>query len=388
MYTIQLLNNISTKGIGLLDHKSYKITEDEDCNPDAILVRSAKMHEMKIDDNLLSVGRAGSGVNNIPLDKMSENGIVVFNAPGANANAVKELVIAGMLMASRNLTQAFEYVKNLKLSDDELPKQIEAGKKMFAGHELPGKTLGVIGLGAIGVNVANAALDLGMNVIGYDPSLTVKSAWRLKSAVQNADDINDLFANCDYISFHVPLLKSTANLINKDNILTLKKGVVVLNFARDGIVDDLAIIDGIEQQIIKTFVTDFPSNKFKGIDDIISLPHLGASTAEAEDNCAIMVAEQTKDYLENGNIKNSVNLPNLFLPRKTKNRLTIINKNQPDMVAQISHTLGECSINIKHMANESRGDYAYTIIDVDGTIPNEIICKLSQIDGIIKARII
>jgi D-3-phosphoglycerate dehydrogenase / 2-oxoglutarate reductase len=387
MINIKLLNNISAKGTELFDESIYKVADDIK-NPDAILVRSAKMHDYKINSNLLSVGRAGSGVNNIPLDEMSKSGVVVFNAPGANANAVKELVLSAMLIASRNLIDAWSYVKGLNSSNEELAKKIEDGKKRFAGCELPNKTLGLIGLGAIGVKVANVAIDLGMRVIGFDPCLSLTNAWDLNSNVQSAKNLDEILQETDFISFHVPLLSTTKNLINMKNINLLKKDVVLLNFARDGIIDDDAVTTAIERKIVKKYVTDFPKNKFKHNKNIISLPHLGASTAEAEDNCAIMVAQQTMDFIEHGNITNSVNLPNLSLQRKSNFRLSIINKNQPDMVAKISHTLGENSINIKHMANESRGDFAYNIIDVDEKIPPDIIDKLYQNDGIIKARTI
>ena len=385
MYKIQTLNNISSKGLDLLPRDKYEVAS-EFTSPDGILVRSQKMHDMDIPASLLAVGRAGAGVNNIPLDKMSAAGTVVFNAPGANANAVKELVVAGMLMACRNISQAIDYVDALNETDEELHKKVEAGKKQYVGYELPGKTLGIIGLGAIGVQIANVAVALGMDVIGFDPGLTVQSAWKMSSTVKQAISVDEVLNKSDFISFHVPLIEATKGLINEQRLASLKKGVVVLNFARDGIVDDAAAVKGLEDGIIHAYVCDFPSNILKGKKGVIAMPHLGASTGEAEENCAIMVANQIKDYLENGNVVNSVNFPNLSLPRGSDYRVTVVNQNQPNMVSKISHVLGQSDINIMHMANESRGDVAYTIMDVNRYLSDEEIKELSSIDGVLKIR--
>ncbi len=387
MYKIQTLNNISAKGLDLLPRDQYEVAS-EFTAPDGILVRSQKMHDMEINENLLAVGRAGAGVNNIPLDKMSQKGVCVFNAPGANANAVKELVIAGMLMACRNIPQAINYVENLNETDETLHKKVEAGKKQYVGYELPGKTLGIIGLGAIGVQIANAAIALGMKVIGYDPELTVQSAWKMSSSVQQANSVDEILSNSDFISFHVPLIEATKGLINEQRLSSLKKGVVVLNFARDGIVEDEAAVKGLKEGIIRAYVCDFPSNILKGVEGVIALPHLGASTVEAEENCAVMVANQIRDYLENGNVSNSVNFPNLSLPRRSDYRVAVVNENQPDMVGQISHVLGKAEINIMHMANESRGELAYTMMDVDHCLSDDILGKLAAIEGVLRVRCI
>ncbi len=384
---ILILNNISDKGLSLLPEDSYSISEEEK-NPDAILLRSYKMHDMDIPDSLLAVGRAGAGTNNIPIDKMSEQGVVVFNAPGANSNAVKELVIAGMLMACRNLVVAKEYVDELEGEDAELHKQVEAGKKKYGGFELPGRTLGVVGLGAIGVKIANAAKALGMNVVGYDPRIQIKYAWQLSSDVEPVDTIEELLAQSDFITFHVPLLDSTKDLINTDSIKGMKDNAVVLNFARDGIVNDEAVVAAIKQGKLHSYVCDFPSNTIKGAKGVIALPHLGASTTEAEENCATMVALQVRDYIENGVIKNSVNMSDVKLPRAGECRVAIVHKNNPDMVSQISRVLGDSSANIHHMVNNSRGELAYTLMDVDSTLSHDSVTELSGIDGVLKVRLL
>ena len=388
---ILALNNISEKGLALLSPDSYTITEssgDEIGNPDAILLRSYKMHDMEIPESLLAVGRAGAGTNNIPIDSMSDKGVVVFNAPGANANAVKELVIAGMLMACRNLVEAKEYVDGLKGSDKELHKQVEAGKKKFVGFELPGRTLGVVGLGAIGVKIANAAKALGMNVVGYDPRIQIKYAWQLSSDVEPVDSIDELLAQSDFVTFHVPLLDSTKDLINEDSIKGMKDNAVVMNFARDGIVNEQAVLDGLKQGKLHSYVCDFPSNVIKGAKGVIALPHLGASTEEAEVNCAKMVAEEVRDYLENGVIKNSVNMPDIKLSRAGECRVSIMHTNTPDMVAKISHVIGNSSANIHHMVNNSHNNLAYTLIDVDSKIDDTTATELSAIEGVLKLRIL
>jgi D-3-phosphoglycerate dehydrogenase (EC 1.1.1.95) len=383
MVKIQTLNNISLIGLEKLPRENYEVAS-EMTNPDAILVRSAKMHDMDIGDNLKAVGRAGAGVNNIPLDKMSDKGVVVFNAPGANANAVKELVISSMLLSSRNICQAWNYVNGLPL--DNLKTAIEDGKKNYAGSELPGKTLGIVGLGAIGVQIANAAHALGMKVIGFDPSITIKSAWKLSADVEQALSIDELFSQSDFVSFHVPLVEGTKNLLNEERIALLPKGATILNFARDGIIDEDALITALEAGKVKYYVTDFPIDDKKDHERVIALPHLGASTAEAEDNCAIMVANQIKDYLENGNILNSVNFPEAKMPRAGKERLAITHKNIPNMVGQISTVVADAGANIVDMLNKSRDDVAYTLIDLESEISDTVIDNLKQIEGILTVR--
>ncbi|MDJ0832400.1 MAG: phosphoglycerate dehydrogenase [Gammaproteobacteria bacterium] len=385
MRKVLTLNNISSQGLERLPRDSYEVSS-ECSQPEAILVRSFKMHDMDIPESLLAVGRAGAGVNNIPLDKMSGKGIAVFNAPGANANAVKELVIGGMLLACRNLCQAWDYTNNLQGNDGEISKKVEAGKKKFVGFELPGRTLGVIGLGAIGVKVANAARALGMNVIGYDPGISVQSAWNLSADVQATASVDDMMSKADFITLHVPLIDATRNIINAERLAKMPQGGVILNFARDGIIDDAAVLASLEAGHLHAYVTDFPSNLLKDKPGVIGLPHLGASTHEAEQNCAVMVAEQLKDYLENGNVTNSVNFPEVSLARVTDYRLSIVNANMPDMVGQISHILGENDINIHHMVNESRADIAYTLIDLDKEVGDDVVVKIKQIDGVLAVR--
>ena len=387
MYTIKTYNAISVKGLSRLPAEKYTIDSDAE-SPDAIMLRSFKMHEEPIADSVKAIGRAGAGVNNIPVTEMSKRGIVVFNAPGANANAVKELVIAGMLMACRNLTQAWQYTTQLEGSDAELSKAVEAGKKKYVGFELPGRTLGVVGLGAIGVQIANAADALSMRVVGFDPTITVKSAWKLSSNVIQMDTADELFKQSDFVTFHVPLIESTKNILNAERLATMKDGSVILNFARDGIVDDTAVLAAIESGKIHAYVTDFPTNELKGNPKVITLPHLGASTGEAEENCAIMIADQLKEFLENGNIRNSVNFPDIKMARAGAKRLCIANENRPDMLAQMSHVLGQSGMNIMHMRNESRGDLAYTLIDVESKPSADVIEKITGIDGVLSVRVI
>ena len=386
-YSIQTLNNISDKGLSLLPNSKY-IVSDEVENPDGILLRSYKMHDMAIPASLKAVGRAGAGVNNIPLDKMTEAGVVVFNAPGANSNAVKELVISGMLMACRNLVLARDFARELEGDDDEITKQVEAGKKNFAGFELPGRTLGVVGLGAIGVLVANAAKALGMNVIGYDPLISIEKAWELDAGVEKARDMNHLLQGSDFITFHVPLVEATKNLINEESLKNMKDNVTILNFARNGIVNDEAVCDALESGKVYSYVCDFPSNLVSKHPRVIALPHLGASTAEAEENCAIMVSNQVKDYLEHGTILNSVNMPATQLPRVGQTRLSMIHENKPDMVGQISHDLGKADANIIHMVNNSRGGVAVTLLDIEGDIEDGTANDLRCIEGMLKLRIL
>jgi len=386
-YSIQTLNNISDKGLSLLPASKYLVSDEAE-NPDAILLRSFKMHEMEIPALLKAVGRAGAGVNNIPLDKMSDAGVVVFNAPGANSNAVKELVIAGMLMACRNLVLARDFAINLEGEDDVITKQVEAGKKNFGGFELPGRTLGVVGLGAIGVLVANAAIALGMRVIGFDPLISIDKAWELDSKVEKARDINYLLQESDFITFHVPLVDATKNLINADSLQIMKDNIVILNFARNGIVDDEAVCKALDSGKVYSYVCDFPSNLLNNHERVIALPHLGASTAEAEENCAIMVANEVRDYLEDGTIVNSVNMPAISLPREGETRLAMIHQNVPDMVGQVSRILGKTNANIMCMVNSSRDDVAVTLMDLECCIDDATESELSNIEGMLKLRLL
>ena len=385
MFNIKTYNAISSLGLDRLTSEGYQVGEEVN-EPDAIMLRSFKMHGVPISSTVKAVGRAGAGVNNIPVDNMSERGIVVFNAPGANANAVKELVIAGMLIACRNLIPAWKYSDELSGSNEEVMKAVEAGKKKYAGYELPGKTLGVIGLGAIGAQVANAADALGMNVIGFDPTITVQHAWQLSANVKQMDSAEELFREADFVTFHVPLIDATKNMLNAESMASMKDGAVIMNFARDGIVNDTDVLAAINADKISAYVCDFPTTELQGNERVIALPHLGASTVEAEDNCAVMIADQLKDFLQNGNVRNSVNFPNIKLSRRCENRLAIANKNQPDMLAKISHQLGESKVNIAHMANESRGDLAYTLIDVEIKPDAEVLDKISNIEGVLSVR--
>lgn len=387
MFKILTLNNISVVGLERLPRNRYEIASEIQ-NPDAIMLRSFKMHDMAIPASLQCVGRAGAGVNNIPVEKLSEMGIPVFNAPGANANAVKELVLAAMLLGARNICQAWEYTKNLSGDDATLNKLVEQGKKQYAGFELAGRTLGVIGLGAIGRQVANAAEALGMKVIGFDPGITVEGAWQLSSTVDKASSVDDLLSKVDFITFHVPLIDATKNMINSERLKLMKDGVTILNFARGGIIDDDAVLSALDQGKVNAYITDFPSNLTKDHPKVITLPHLGASTAEAEDNCAIMVADQLKDFLENGNIKNSVNFPEAIMPRTGGQRLTIANKNVPNMVGQITTKLADAKINIVDLLNKSKGDTAYTLIDIEGVADETVINAIKSIDGVLRMRVL
>ncbi len=386
-YQILTLNNISPLGLERLSADRYRVGSDVK-NPDAILVRSAKMHDMEIPTNLKAVGRAGAGVNNIPVAKMSERGIPVFNAPGANANAVKELVVAGLILACRHICQAWDFARSLKGTDEELNKAVEDGKKKFGGYELPGRTLGVVGLGAIGRIVANTGVALGMKVIGYDPGITVEGAWQLSADVKKARSIDDLLRVADFVTFHVPLMDSTRNSINAERLKQMKNGAVILNFAREGIVDDKAVVEGLNSGKIYAYVCDFPTNLTKNHPRTITLPHLGASTQEAEDNCAIMVAEQVKDFLENGCIRNSVNFPEVVVPRGTKHRFICANANVPNMLGQISETFGQAGLNISDMVNMSRGELAYTVVDLDSAVPDAVRARVASIKGVLMARIV
>jgi len=387
MHKILTLNNISPLGLARLPAGQFQVGADIK-EPDAILLRSFKMHDMPIPGTLKAVGRAGAGVNNIPVDKLSKLGIPVFNAPGANANAVKELVLAGLLLACRHICESWDFARCLQGSDAEINKAVEAGKKNFAGFELPGRTFGVIGLGAIGRSVANVGVAMGMKVVGFDPGLTVEGAWQLSADVKKAATVEELLRQVDFVTFHVPLVDATRHLINAERLKIMKDGVVILNFARDGIVDDAAVSAAIKAGKVYGYVCDFPSNLLKNHERVIALPHLGASTQEAEDNCAVMVAEQVKDFLENGNTRNSVNFPEVVVARESAHRLIVANANVPNMLGQISETLGEANLNIHDMVNRSRGDLAYTVVDVDSPIPEALRKQIRAIAGVMMARIV
>ncbi len=385
MYKILTLNNISAAGLDRLPRERYEVAS-EITHPDAILLRSYKMHDMEIPESVQAIGRAGAGVNNIPVDRMTEKGIPVFNAPGANANAVKELVIAGMLMAARNIGPAWKFARSLEGEDAEITRAVEAGKKNFVGFELPGRTLGVVGLGAIGVKICNAAHDLGMNVVGFDPSITVKSAWKLKADVEQALSIDDLLSRADFVTFHVPLNEQTANMINEERIRLMPDNAIVLNFARNGIVDDEAVVKALDDGKLYGYVCDFPSNLLKDHARCLTLPHLGASTREAEENCAIMVADEVRGWLEDGNIANSVNFPEINMPHGENPRLVVVNSNVPNMLGQISTDLAEAGLNILDMLNKSRGDIAVTLIDLEAQPDQGVLDKIAGVEGVLSVR--
>ncbi len=387
MYKVQTLNNISVKGLEKFPRDKYEVASEIQ-NPDAYMLRSLKMHDMDIPNSVLAVGRAGAGVNNIPIEKMSALGIPVFNAPGANANAVKELVVTGMLLACRNICQAWECAKNLEGDDESIAKEVEQVKKNFVGFELPGRTLGVVGLGAIGTSVANTAQDLGMSVVGFDPAITVERAWQLSSTIQSAATVDELLSKSDFVTIHVPFNEGTKDLINASRIVTMNDNAVILNFSRNGIVNDQDVVAALDSGKLYAYVCDFPSNLLKNHPRVITLPHLGASTAEAEENCAIMIANQLQDFLENGNIKNSVNFPAVKMPRVSGHRMAIANSNVPNMVGQISSILAETGHNILDLLNKSRGDLAYTLLDVDTVITDEVVNQLKSIDGVLSVRTI
>ena len=383
MFNILTLNKIAKCGLDQLND-NYKITDDANVDADGIILRSFKMHDMELPESLKAVARAGAGTNNIPIDKCSEKGIVVFNTPGANANAVKELVIAGMLLASRDVIGGVAWVNTL--TGDDVDKQVEKGKSNFAGCEIKGKTLGIIGLGAIGILVANAAYALGMEVIGYDPYLSVDSALKLSRHVKKANSPEEVYAVADYITIHVPLMDSTRNTINAETIAQMKDGVIILNFARGGLVNNADIKKALAAGKVAKYVVDFADSETVNQPGIINIPHLGASTAESEDNCAVMAAQELADYLENGNILNSVNFPNCSLPEDNVGRIAIAHKNIPNVIAKFTEALS--SVNISDMINKSKGELAYTIINTDHAIPTEAIEKLNQIDAVIRVRVI
>ena len=384
-FQVLTLNKISATGLKHLPAARY-VVGNEIAEPDAILVRSQNMLEMHIPSSVKAIARAGAGTNNVPVKKMSERGIPVFNAAGANANAVKELVIAGMLLASRNIVPALHFTANLKGDDATLHKLVEDGKKHYAGIELRGRTLGIIGLGAIGRLVADAALNLGMHVYGYDPELTVEAAWSLSSQVKRAHNVEDLLKHSEFVTVHVPLLDATRGLIDEKRIHAMKTGSVLLNFARDAIVDEDAVLAGLASKHIRNYVCDFPTHKTQGNPGVIALPHLGASTQEAEDNCAVMVVNQLRDYLEHGSLFNTVNFPNVSMPRESAFRLAIANANVPNMLGQISTTLAGGGININNMINKSRGEMAYTLVDTNSAIPAGLIAQIAAIPGVLMVR--
>jgi D-3-phosphoglycerate dehydrogenase len=379
------LNPIAQVGLDRLPAERFAVVK-ESMTPDVILVRSADMHAMKFDANLKAVGRAGAGVNNIPVGELSKRGVPVFNAPGANANAVKELVVAGLLIAARNLAPALSFVTGLDKNAKDLEKQVEGGKKAYAGVELPGHTLGVIGLGKIGSLVADAAIRLGMNVLGHDPEITVDAAWGLPAQVRKANSVDELLKASDFVTLHVPLVEKTRNLVNAKNIGLMKQGAVLLNFSRDGVVDDAAVLEALASKKLRCYVTDFPSAELIGKPGVVALPHLGASTSEAEDNCAVMVCDQLTSYLVDGNMENAVNFPNAQMPRESPYRLAIANANVPNMLASISTAMGSRKINIHNMLNKSKGDMAYTLVDVDSPVPDDAIKELCAIKGVLSVR--
>lgn len=381
------LNPIAQVGLKRLPAERYSVVREAD-DPDVILVRSHDMHAMEFGPRLKAVGRAGTGVNNIPVAALSARGVPVFNAPGANANAVKELVLAGMLIAARNLVPALDFVRGLERGAPDLERQVESGKKAFVGTELPGRTLGVIGLGRIGRLVADAGIRLGMHVLGFDPEITVEAAWSLPAQVRRANSIADVLKASDYVTLHVPLTERTRHLINARNLAHARRGAVLLNFSRDGIADDRAVLDALSARHLQCYVTDFPSATLLGRPGVVALPHLGASTREAEDNCAVMVVDEVREYIEDGTIRNAVNFPDAQMGRESPWRLAIANANVPNMLAQISHVMGERRINIHNMLNKSRGETAYTLVDVDSPVPEAALEALRRIEGVLAVRYI
>ena len=384
-YRVRVLNNISAGGLKRLPWDRFAVSADVE-DPHAVLVRSADLHGMEISESLLAVGRAGSGTNNIPVPAMSERGIPVFNAPGANANAVKELVMAGMLLAARNIDGALKYLATIDPDDPELEKKVEAGKKAFAGYELASHTLGIVGLGKIGCLVADAAIKLGMHVIGYDPEITVDSAWSLPATVKKAHSLGEVLKHSNFLSLHVPLVDATRGMIDAGGIAQMKPGAVVLNFSRGGVVSEIAILEALRTGQVSNYVCDFPDPQLAGQPGVILLPHLGASTREAEENCAVMVVDQVRDYLLDGTVGNSVNFPDVIMPRESRFRLAIANANVPNMVGGISHEMAMAGLNIATMTNKSRRDLAYTLVDVDSEVPDSVIKAIGAIDGVLMVR--
>jgi len=386
MYNVQTLNKISAAGLSRLG-ANYAVADDVQ-NPDAILVRSAAMHDMEMPESLLAIARAGAGVNNIPLDKCAEKGIVVFNTPGANANAVKELVLTALLISSRDVVGGIEWAKTLKGNGDAVGKMVEKGKSQFVGPEIKGKTLGVVGLGAIGILVANAAVALGMNVVGYDPFLSVDNALRISHKVKHVVSLDEIFAESDYITVHVPLTPDTKGVINAENIAKMKDGVRIINYSRADLVVSADVVAAIESGKVAAYTTDFATDDILGVKGVIVTPHLGASTPESEDNCAEMAADEIKDYLENGNIKNSVTLPAVSMARAGKERVCVIHKNVPSILTTVTAALSETGNNIESMDSKSKKDYAYTIIDVANDVDVAAVDKIAAIDGVIRVRVI
>lgn len=386
MFKILTLNTISANGLNQFPRDLYEVASEIQ-HPDAILVRSHNMHTMELANTVKVIGRAGAGVNNIPVAHLTKLGIPVLNTPGANANAVRELVLAGMLLASRNICQSWEYVRQLKGSNAEIEKQVEKDKKQFVGFELLGKTLGVIGLGNVGVKVANAAIQLGMHVVGFDPTITVNRAWELSSNVKQAHHLEDLLMECDFISFHVPLTDETKDMISTSRLHLMKNGVVLLNFAREGIIDKNALLEALNAHKVSAYVSDFPNTDLNTHPAVISLPHLGASTREAEENCAVMVVKQMRDFLEYGTIVNSVNFPAIEMPQSNgSTRLAIANQNIPNMVAQISSKLASGKLNIISLLNKSREDIAYTLIDINANVNDVLLKEIASIEGVVQVR--
>jgi D-3-phosphoglycerate dehydrogenase len=384
-FRVLVLNQISASGLKRLPAEVYETGKDV-AEPDAVLVRSADMHGMDIPSSVLAIGRAGAGTNNIPVAAMSERGVPVFNAPGANANAVKELVIAGMLLAARNLPAALRFVDALDPKAPDMDKQVEDGKKAFAGFELAGHTLGVIGLGKIGCLVADAAIRMGMHVVGYDPEITVDAAWSLPAQVKRANSVPELLRASHFVSLHVPLVAATRHLIDAASLEHARHGAVLLNFSREGVVDEAAALAALDSGRLRQYVCDFPGAAINSHRHVIALPHLGASTREAEENCAVMVADQLRDYLENGNVRNSVNFPDAVSPRESGYRIAIANANVPNMLGQISTAMASAGLNIHNMLNKSRGEMAYTLVDVDSAVPDEVVRSIKRIDGVLSVR--
>jgi D-3-phosphoglycerate dehydrogenase len=383
--SVLILNQISQNGLKRLPAERYQVGKDI-ASPDAIMVRSADMHKMDIPASVRAIGRAGAGTNNIPVKAMSARGVPVFNAPGANANAVKELVVAGMLLAARNIGGAMTFVSALEPKDPDMEKKVEDGKKNFAGYELAGHTLGVIGLGKIGCLVADVAIKLGMNVLGYDPEITVDAAWSLPSQVKKANSVAEVLKNADFVSMHVPLVDATRNMIGAEMLAHTKHDAVLLNFSREGVVDEAAVLAALESKKLGCYVCDFPSPHVNNHPKVIALPHLGASTREAEENCAIMVADQLREFMEHGNIQNAVNFPNVSMPRESNFRLAVANSNVPNMLGQISTAMANAGLNIHNMVNKSRGEMAYTLLDVDSQVKQGAIDAIAGIEGVLAVR--
>lgn len=387
MYQIQTLNKISKKGLAVLDSNIYNVAEEMQ-NPDGIILRSFKMHDMELPDSLRAVARAGAGVNNIPIDKCTEKGIVVFNTPGANANAVKELVIAALLLSSRKIVQGIEWAKTLVGEGDAVASLVEKGKSNFAGPEIQGKTLGVVGLGAIGVRVANAAHHLGMDVVGYDPFLSVDAAWHLTRFAHKANSLDELLSKADYVTIHVPATPSTKGMFNSEAFANMKKGARLLNFSRGELVDENDVQAALENEELASYITDFASEALLKNEKVICLPHLGASTPESEENCAVMAANELKDFLENGNIKNSVNFPNCEMGKADGARITVLHKNVPSMIKNITDIFASKGVNIANMLNKSKGDNAYTMIDVDGKCDTALVDEIEAMNDVIKVTLL